>query len=119
MANRRRKGRRTFGATRQLPSGRWQASYLAPDGKRRSADYTFPEAADVNAFLANIEAKMGAGDWRAPEPSRQTFGAYGDRFLAAGVSRLSRPYSPLPPSSMRDFGGDGSARRSETQRSVI
>ena len=35
MVNRNRKGRRTFGSTRRLPSGRWQASYLAPDGTRR------------------------------------------------------------------------------------
>ena len=32
---RRRHGRRTFGAIEKLPSGRYRASYKAPDGKRR------------------------------------------------------------------------------------
>lgn len=92
--NRRRKGRRTFGATRQLPSGRWQASYLAPDGKRRIAEQTFPEAADANAWLTTIESSIGAGDWRPPEPARETFGAYGKRWIDSGMSRLGQPLSP-------------------------
>lgn len=56
MANRTRKGRRTFGATRRLPSGRWQSSYLAPDGTRRVAPQTVPEAADANAWLRRRRA---------------------------------------------------------------
>ena len=82
MASRRRKGRRAFGATRRLPSGRWQASYLGPDGARRVAPQTFPEAADANAWLASIEASIAAGDWRAPELLRETFGAFGRRWLS-------------------------------------
>jgi hypothetical protein len=82
MANRRRKGRRTFGSTRQLPSGRWQASYLGPDGTRRVAPGTFPEAADANAWLTQTEASIAAGDWRPPELLRETFGNYGRRWLA-------------------------------------
>ncbi len=66
---RRRKGRRTFGSTRQLPSGRWQASYLAPDGARRVADQTFAEAADANAWLSSIEATISGGEWRPPQLS--------------------------------------------------
>ena len=34
-------GGRTFGNVRRLPSGRWQARYLGPDGQRRSAPRTF------------------------------------------------------------------------------
>ena len=56
MANRTRKGRRTFGATRRLPSGQWQSSYLAPDGTRRVAPQTVPEAADANAWLRRRRA---------------------------------------------------------------
>jgi integrase len=82
MPNRRRKGRRTFGATRQLPSGRWQASYLAPDGTRKKADQTFAEAADANAWLTSVESEVLRGDWRPPEPARETFGDYGRRWLA-------------------------------------
>ena len=83
--NRKRRGRRTFGATRQLPSGRWQASYRSPDGKRRTAESTFATAADANAWLTTIEAQMISGDWRPPEPSRETFASYGDRWLQSRV----------------------------------
>jgi integrase len=76
-----RKGRRTFGATRKLPSGRWQASYLAPDGVRRVAPETFKEAADANAWLSSLEVAISAGDWRPPDVARETFGAYGKRWL--------------------------------------
>lgn len=79
--SRRRKGRRTFGATRQLPSGRWQASYLAPDGSRRRGPGTFAEAADANAWLSKIEASISSGGWRPPELAQETFGSYGRRWL--------------------------------------
>ena len=41
MVNRNRKGRRTFGETRRLPSGRWQAVLPWPDGTCRVAPQTF------------------------------------------------------------------------------
>ena len=44
----RRKGRRSFGSMRQLPSGRWQARYRDLAGKPHTASQTFatrPEAA--------------------------------------------------------------------------
>ena len=79
--SRRRKGRRTFGSTRQLPSGRWQASYKGPDGQRRTAPQTFKEAADANAWLSRVETAISCGDWRPPELSQQSFTAYGERWL--------------------------------------
>jgi integrase len=85
MATRRRKGRRTFGATRQLPSGRWQASYPSPDGERRVGPNTFTEAADANSWLAMIEAEILRGDWRPPELAQETFGTYGRRWLDSRV----------------------------------
>jgi integrase len=80
--SRKRKGRRVFGATRRLPSGRWQASYLDPSGVRRVAPQTFAEAADANAWLSAVERSMSAGDWRPPELARETFGDYSRRQLA-------------------------------------
>jgi integrase len=90
MANRSRKGRRTFGATRRLPSGRWQASYLAPDGSRRKAPETFAEAADANAWLNKAESAISAGTWRPPELAQETFGAYGKRWTAQRVDLRPR-----------------------------
>jgi integrase len=88
--NRKRKGRRTFGATRQLPSGRWQASYLAPDGSRRRAPQTFAAAADANAWLSSVEHSVSVGNWRPPELAQESFGAYGGRWLAQRVDLRPR-----------------------------
>ena len=94
MANK-RKGRRTFGNVSKLPSGRYRASYLAPDNKRRAGPTTFETVADADAWLSTVSNEIGKGDWRPPEPSRQTFGDYGKRWLA------SRP--DLRPSSAERY----------------
>ncbi len=77
-----RKRIRQFGNIRKLPSGRYQARYLAPDGKYRSAPHTFPAKADASSWLAQTETETRAGEWRPPEPARETFGTYGKRWLA-------------------------------------
>ena len=51
----RRRRSSTFGTTRKLPSGRWQASYNA-DGRRHWA--TFDAKADADVWLAS--ARRGA-----------------------------------------------------------
>ncbi len=92
--NRRRKGRRTFGNVWQLPSGRYRASYLAPDGKRRAGETTFATVADADAWLSTVSADIVKGNWRPPEPSRETVGAHAKRWLALGVGRNGNPLSP-------------------------
>jgi integrase len=91
---RRRKGRRTFGNVYKLKSGRYRASYLAPDGKRRAGETTFPTVADADAWLSTISSDIVKGNWRPPEPSRETVGAYAKRWLALGVGRDGKPLSP-------------------------
>lgn len=81
MTAARRQRARTFGTIRKLPSGRYQARYLGADGKRRSAPMTFAAKADASAWLAKIETETVAGEWRAPELGRETFGTYGKRWL--------------------------------------
>ena len=73
-----------------LPSGRWQASYLAPDGSRRKATNTFAEAADANAWLNQVESSISSGTWRPPELAQETFDAYGTRWLAQRVDLQPR-----------------------------
>jgi hypothetical protein len=41
-------GHRRFGNVRKLPSGRFQVSYLGPDGQRRYA----PETSNARAMLS-------------------------------------------------------------------
>lgn len=81
MATRRRKSRRTFGNVWKLPSGRYRASYIGPDGIRRGAPTTFDQVADADAWLSTISADITRGEWRPPEPARETFRSYGMRWL--------------------------------------
>ena len=74
--------RRQFGALRRLPSGRYQASYVGPDGFRRSASTTFPTKADGKAWLTLREAELLRGEWLDPDRGRVLFGDYGQRWIA-------------------------------------
>jgi hypothetical protein len=51
MAKGNRPGHRRFGNVRKLPSGRYQASYLGPDGQRRNAPETFERKGDAEKAL--------------------------------------------------------------------
>src|SRR5947208_3164526 len=55
--------RRRFGNVRKLPSGRYQSSYLGPDGQRRTA----PDAVREGAILRNPCTLPGAGADHAKE----------------------------------------------------
>lgn len=82
MAVTRRRGRRSFGAVRKLPSGRYQASYLDPAGKRRAAPETFTAKMDADAWLALQRAAIESGSWRGRD-DRTTVGEYADEWLKA------------------------------------
>jgi integrase len=49
--------RRDFGTVRKLPSGRFQARYVGPDGVRRTLD-TFPTKKDAQTGLAGLAADI-------------------------------------------------------------
>jgi integrase len=67
---------------RKLPSGRFQASYLAADGKRHSAPATFITRQDADAWLAKQRTALDRGAWRDPKAGRETFGSYATRWIA-------------------------------------
>jgi integrase len=72
---------RQFGYLRKLPSGRWQASYVAPSGKRQYAPMTFRTKTDARRWLATIEADLARGTWTNEELAREKFGDYARRWL--------------------------------------
>ncbi len=76
--------RRGFGTLRRLPSGRYQASHIAPDGSRHVAPYTFDTRGDADAWLAAQRTDIARGEWERPAPVRQavTFASYADSWLA-------------------------------------
>lgn len=77
-----RRGRRSFGAVRKLPSGRYQASYLDPHGKRINAPETFTAKVDADAWLAVQRAAIETGSWRGRD-DRVTVGEYAEGWFAS------------------------------------
>jgi integrase len=76
-----RKPRRQFGTLRQLPSGRWQASYIGPDGQRHYAPTSFRTERDGATWLTRVEADLSSGKWRDESLGRQLFRDYAEAYL--------------------------------------
>lgn len=73
-------GQRTFGTTRKLPSGRWQA-YFIHDGYRHVAPHTFSTKGEAGAWLAEAETELRKGLRIISHAGRQTLGAYARSWL--------------------------------------
>lgn len=74
------------GATRQLPSGRWQARFRGPDGVMRPAPVTFDTKLDANAWLRAQTEDVDRGSWQPPEgraSASTTLKAYSVTWLAS------------------------------------
>ncbi len=79
MAN--RSGHRRFGYVRKLPSGRYQASYLGPDGRRRTAPETFERKKDADLYLSRVETLLSQGEWTDPARAKIRLGDYAERWI--------------------------------------
>lgn len=77
-----RRTRRSFGAVRKLPSGRYQASYLDPHGTRINAPETFTAKVDADAWLSVQRAAIETGSWRGKD-ERVTVGEYAEGWFRA------------------------------------
>jgi integrase len=73
--------KRRFGRVRQLPSGRYQARYLSPEGSDRPAPYTFSTKRDAEVWLTLKEAEIKRGDWLDPSGGSMLFADYADAWL--------------------------------------
>lgn len=87
--------KRRFGRIRKLPSGRYQARYLGPDGVDRPAPETFATAGDADDWLAEQQVEVRGGDWRDPDAGAVNFKAYAvqwieERDLSATTDELYR-----------------------------
>jgi len=78
----RRKGRRSFGSLRQLPSGRWQARYRDAAGKSHTAPETFATRPQAARFLAQVETDLARGEWTDPRAGRVAFAEWAGRWQA-------------------------------------
>ena len=73
--------RRQFGWVRRLPSGRFQASYIGPDGQRRAAGTTFATRTDADRWLTVVRSTLLEGRWRDPARGRETLGPYFENWI--------------------------------------
>jgi integrase len=73
--------KRRFGRVRRLPSGRYQARYLGPDGIDRPASETFATKSDAEVWLTLKEAEILRGDWMDPDAGKVAFGKYAVRWV--------------------------------------
>lgn len=62
--------RRRFGWVRKLPSGRHQASYLGPDGRRHVAPHTFDSETAADRWLVQVETTILRREWFDPERAK-------------------------------------------------
>lgn len=99
--------RRPFGKVRQLPSGRWQASYMGPDASRHVAPARFATKTDANAWLSQRQSEILREVW-TPTPSRGTpaltFTRYADSWLLGRSAPAQRkPLAPRTTAHYRDL----------------
>jgi hypothetical protein len=73
--------RRRFGKVRKLPSRRWQASYLGPDGRRRNGPDTFRTKSEAEQWLAAAETDLRRGSWVDDGLARVRFEDYARGWL--------------------------------------
>ncbi|MGK3107684.1 tyrosine-type recombinase/integrase [Streptomyces sp. WAC05858] len=87
--------KRRFGRVRKLPSGRYQARYLGPDGIDRPAPVTFATAGEADDWLAEQQTEVRKGDWQDPDAGAVNFAEYAaqwvdERDLSATTEELYR-----------------------------
>lgn len=83
------KQKRGFGQITKLPSGRYRARYLGPDGIRHSAPSTFEAKIDAEGWLAAERRLLEVEDWIPPKQRRavaqaataDTLTSYAERWM--------------------------------------
>lgn len=94
----RKRSRRSFGKIKKLPSGRYQASYLGPDGQRHNGPVTFLAKQDADQWLAMRQAEIVEHKWKPPAPAvssvTPTLSEYSASWLLTRRTRSGEPLKP-------------------------
>jgi hypothetical protein len=87
--------KRRFGHIRQLPSGRWQASYTGPDKLRYRATHTFTTEKFAEKWLRHEEALIETNQW-VMERSKASplFGGYCEKHIDTQTNRNGELLKP-------------------------
>ncbi|GAA4078998.1 site-specific integrase [Actinomadura miaoliensis] len=81
MAKGNKPGHRRFGNVRKRDSGRYQASYIGPTGRRHFAPKTFERKSDAERWLSLVEAQIFNGDWTDPDRAKVRLGDYAAKWI--------------------------------------
>ena len=110
MATGKRKSTRaSWGKVRKLPSGRYQASYVGPNGLRYVAPMTYVAKVDAETWLGGIRADIAAGKWSAVSPEAaaeaqaeraRTLGEYAEGWL---TTRTNSRGEGLRPRTLEEY----------------
>ena len=96
-------GKRSFGYIRKLPSGRYQASYVAPNGKRYFGPGSYRARKDANEWIAMRQAEIQKESWvepkrpkeaknsKAVEASSETLASVLEEFLVKKLTKNAKP----------------------------
>ena len=93
---------RQFGAIRKLPSGNFQASYIAPGIGRVTAPITFARRDQADTWLAAQRVDLARETWKAPSvgSERAKCSLGGECVAASSSAPRSRFLRPLAASSI-------------------
>ena len=114
-------GKRRFGRVRRLPSGRFQARYLGPDGKDRPAPDTFASKTAAEVWLARKEVEIRDGEWIDPDLGKVAFTVYAESWVRDRMlkPRTEELYRGLLKNHLLPFFGNravGEIREPEVRR---
>ena len=78
----RKKAPRRFGYVRKMPSGRYSASYLDPNNRRRFGPDTFSSKPEAVDWLTVQESLMVRREWTDPDRGKVPFGTYATTWIS-------------------------------------
>lgn len=108
--------RQSWGRVRKLKSGRYQASYVGPDGESYNGPTTFDGKSDAEAWLADVRVTIQRGKWKSPKAIKaETFGPYARAWISQRVNAKGDPlrdrtkaeYLRYLDSGLSEFESDG------------
>ncbi|MGB3229585.1 MAG: site-specific integrase [Mycobacterium sp.] len=95
-----KKGRRSWGKIRGLPSGRWQASYVGPDLVRHTAPRTYTSKLDADGWLSDERRRIERDEWTPPAQRAAEKAAKGITLAEYGptwIEQRTKGGQPLKP----------------------
>lgn len=96
--------RRSWGKVRKIPSGRIQASYIGPDGRRHNAPHTFTDRDTSGVWLRTERRLIEDEAWtppsvRAGQQPRELFGPYAQTWVATRRTKKG----PIKPRTRAEY----------------